>query len=480
MQGTAYADREVLVGSLKLHYQEWGDPANPPMILLHGFGVSGHMFDEFGQGLEGRYHMLCIDQRGHGDSDWSPDGDYSRDAFVADLEGFRSALQIEKFVLVGHSMGGLNAVTYAGRFPERVDRLILVDVGPEAVREGVDNIARFTRGPDNLEFEQYVEMAHQFNPRRSVENIRERMGHRLRPAADGKWTWKFDKRFRDSSSDIVVGSELGSEDTWALFTAVSTPTLLIRGSESDVLSQNVAEDVAEKMPTARLVVIPEAGHSVPGDAPEAFTEAALEFLSETIAPVVNEPTAEASREGEASARSGNGISAGHEALRSHLEESETPRPARISRERRGRGLLLAVGAAAVAATAVLLGIRSLRRRKSAPAKAKRRARRLRAVAGRETSEARDRAAATFDELTSLGRDRLAQALTSDAVVRTGVQSDTEHRRAVASPKAQGERRRRRPVRAVARFAGREAKKAGGIALAESQELLTRKRRRRTP
>ncbi|MEO6398770.1 MAG: alpha/beta hydrolase, partial [Tepidiformaceae bacterium] len=280
MVTTGYLERDVIVRELKLHYQEWGKAESPAVVMVHGFGVSGHMFDEFAERMQEQYHLLAIDQRGHGDSDWSPDGDYSREAFVLDLEGFRESLGLERFILVGHSMGGLNAVSYTNAYPHRVRALVLVDVGPESAKEGVDNIVRFTRGPDELEFEEFVELAHRFNQRRTMENIRERMRHRLKPADSGKWTWKFDKRFRDKASGLTIGSELSNDESWQLFRDVRVPTLLVRGAESDVLSAETAERATREMDRARLVTVPAAGHSVPGDNPDEFTAAVRGFLSD--------------------------------------------------------------------------------------------------------------------------------------------------------------------------------------------------------
>lgn len=280
MVTAGYLEREVAVSDIKLRYQEWGNPAAPPILMLHGFGVSGHMFDEFAERMQDHYRLIALDQRGHGDSDWAADGDYTRDSFVNDLEAVRGALGIERFVLIGHSMGGLNSVAYANRYPEHVRALVLVDVGPESAKEGVDNIVRFTRGPDELDFDEFVERAHQFNQRRTLENIRERMRHRLRPLENGKWTWKFDKRFREPESGLRIGSEMTNDETWALFRGVRMPTLLVRGGESDVLNQAVAERAASEMPRATLVVVPGAGHSVPGDNPDAFTAAVREFLGD--------------------------------------------------------------------------------------------------------------------------------------------------------------------------------------------------------
>jgi esterase len=283
MVTTGYIERDITANGLKLHYQDWGTPGAPPILMLHGFGVSGHMFDEFAERMRDTHRLIALDQRGHGDSDWSEEGDYTRDAFVADIEAAREQLGLDRFVLVGHSMGGLNAVAYTVRHPERVKALVLVDVGPEAAKEGVDNIMRFTQGPDELEFDEFVELAHRFNPRRSIENIRDRMRTRLRQTEGGKWTWKFDKRFRQKDSGLRVGSELSNDESWQLFRQVRVPTLLVRGSESDVLTEEVAQRAAREMPQARLVTVAGAGHSVPGDNPDDFTAAVREFLQDVEA-----------------------------------------------------------------------------------------------------------------------------------------------------------------------------------------------------
>lgn len=280
MVTTGYLEHDVAVEGLKLHYQEWGNPSSPTILMLHGFGVSGHMFDEFAERMQDRYHLVALDQRGHGDSDWSDEGDYSREAFVADVERFREALGIERFILCGHSMGGLNAVAYTIAHRQNVRALILVDVGPESAKEGVDNIVRFTRGPDDLEFEEFVQMAHRFNQRRTLENIRERMRHRLKPTSNGKYTWKFDKRFRQEDNGLRIGGQLSNDETWQLFREVGVPTLIVRGAESDVLDSDVAQRAAREMQRARLVEVAGAGHSVPGDNPDDFTAAVREFLGD--------------------------------------------------------------------------------------------------------------------------------------------------------------------------------------------------------
>lgn len=388
MVTTGYLERDAVVGNLKLHYQEWGNPSAPAVLMLHGFGVSGHMFDEFAERTQDQYRLIALDQRGHGDSDWSEEGDYTREAFVSDIDGFTAALGLERFILVGHSMGGLNSVSYTVANPSRVRALILVDVGPEAAKEGVDNIVRFTRGPDELEFEEFVDMAHRFNPRRSLENIRERMRHRLKPAESGKWTWKFDKRFREGREGLRVGSDLSNDDTWQLFRGVRVPTLLVRGAESDVLTAEVAERVVAEMPRARLAVVAGAGHSVPGDNPDDFTAAVREFLSDVergqFEPVAaTEPPP----------------------LGALMEEHEI-------RRRRGVPFLPLVLVGATATVVLGGGFYAWKRRrdkKTAEAERNRTAAPLRGLSSVDVEKARQRAAETATALAGVGRAGVSRA-----------------------------------------------------------------------
>lgn len=379
-----YLEHQVSVRGLKLNYQEWGQASAPVILAVHGFGLSGHMYDEFGRRVQDRFRVIALDQRGHGDSDWSDDGDYSRDAFVEDMEAFRREAGLDRFILIGHSMGGLNSVAYASKYPQHVEALVLVDVGPEHAAEGVDNIMRFTRGPDELEFDQFVEMAHRFNPRRSLDNLRERMSHRLKPIGDGKWTWKFDKRFREGVDTLRVGSSMSGEEMWELYRAVECPTLLIRGSESDVLTPEVAERTVAEMQRAQLVVVPGAGHSVPGDAPDEFTNAVTDFIDDV-------------RNGGATAASSNGVPP----LSDLVETQER-------RRRPGKGPLttIVIGVGAVAALGAVFYYSRKRREKQKQHRIdelrRRAAERAAALENIDTQEMRRRAALASQALADAG------------------------------------------------------------------------------
>lgn len=270
-------DCRVQIGAISMHYLDWGMAGRQPMLLLHGGSQTAHSWDEFARAMRDRYHVIVPDQRGHGDTDWAPDKDYSRAAMLGDIEGLVAHLGWDRFILMGLSMGGVNAITYAGTHPDKVERLVIVDVGPEILPAGVATIRRFvSAGPDEIDsFDDYVEMAHRFNPRRSIENLRERLGHNLRQQPNGKWSWKFDKVFRDPD-------RLPRQDAavlWDLVGRIRAPSLVVRGEQSDVLDPGIADKMAGILPQGSVVTIPGAGHSVMGDNPPAFLAAVERFLA---------------------------------------------------------------------------------------------------------------------------------------------------------------------------------------------------------
>ncbi|MCX8071776.1 MAG: alpha/beta hydrolase [Candidatus Binatia bacterium] len=270
-------DASVHARGLKFHYLEWGARHQPAVVCLHGITQTAHSWDEVASELAREYRLLCIDQRGHGDSDWAPDGDYSRHTQAEDLEAIRSALGLEQFVLAGMSMGGINAITYTARHPERVRALIIVDVSPEIEARGVENIRQFIQQEDILpSFEDFVARAHAFNPRRSLENIRSRLRYNLKQLPDGRWTWKYDPHLRSPARGFAASALLG---LWEDVKAIRCPTLIVKGEESDILSPAAAARLQTAIPGSKLAVISGAGHSVMGDNPAAFVQATRDFLT---------------------------------------------------------------------------------------------------------------------------------------------------------------------------------------------------------
>lgn len=269
-----YQDRTLTLRGLRFHYLDWGSESKPPFVLLHGGAQTAHSWDDFAPTVRDDYHVYALDQRGHGDSQWAPDGNYSRNTQCEDVAAFVAALQLPSFVLAGLSMGGINAITYTARYPETVRALIIVDVGPEIQTRGRENIQNFTRIDELDSFEAFVERAHRFNSRRSLENLRQRLSHNLRQLPNGKWTWKFDQQRLGGGGR----SGVGPEGLWEDVHKIHCPTLIIRGGESDILTPEAAKRLQAAIPNSRLTVVPGAGHSVMGDNPEGFAAAVQEFL----------------------------------------------------------------------------------------------------------------------------------------------------------------------------------------------------------
>src|SRR5580704_18159112 len=134
-QPTPYTDRFVTVNGLKIHYLDWGNETKQPLLMLHGIGRVAHSFDHIAPHFRDNYHVIAIDMRGHGDSDWSPEGAYLVEDYVKDIEGLADQLKLRNMVLLGNSTGGRVVQVYAGLHPDRVARLISEYVGPERTNE---------------------------------------------------------------------------------------------------------------------------------------------------------------------------------------------------------------------------------------------------------------------------------------------------------------------------------------------------------
>ena len=277
-----WQDKEVRIGGLKFHYLDWGSGEThlPPMLLLHGGGQDGHSWDEFSARIRDQHHVYALDQRGHGDSDWAPDpSGYGRTHHFQDISGFVDTLGLGPFVLIGLSMGGGNAIYFAARRPEKVRALVIVDIGPQVGRERREEpqAQNFANIEEFDSFEAAVEAAHRFNPRRPLEQLRERLGFRLRQWPDGLWRPKQDRRRR--VQETPEDAQQREAEAWADLKRITSPTLIVRGAESPVLSPEIAQRMVETMAGCELVTVEKSGHTVPGDNPEGFYAAVTAWLA---------------------------------------------------------------------------------------------------------------------------------------------------------------------------------------------------------
>ena len=270
-------DRYAKVGDLNLHYLEWGSVGAAPVIMIHGLTGNAHAFDLLAPHLAQRYHVIAVDVRGRGDSDWAADGDYSNDAYVADLEGLRQTLGFERFSLVGTSMGGRISLTYAGSYPERVERTVLNDIGPEVDPRGGSRIATSSRDAvTTFAAIEEVMAWHQENrvgfSAMTDAQQRAAAGHTVKPMTGGGYTWKMDPAVRSDPR------RPDPEVSWSLARQIAGPVLLVRGGASDLLSPEIAQRMMAEMQDCRMVEVPGVGHAPTLMEPEAFGPV-MEFFS---------------------------------------------------------------------------------------------------------------------------------------------------------------------------------------------------------
>ena len=188
-----YASRNVVLRQQRFHFLEWGHSDAPAIVLLHGGHQSAHSWDLVSLHLAQRYRVFAFDQRGHGDSEWARDVEYTNTTMSEDAEAFIQALGIAKPVLVGHSMGGRNALLLARRSPALLHALVIVDIAPEISGEGRKAIGGFVR--TNQEFddlEHFVRNVRQYDPYRPREHIERTVKYNMLQRADGKFVSKCD------------------------------------------------------------------------------------------------------------------------------------------------------------------------------------------------------------------------------------------------------------------------------------------------
>ncbi len=267
-------DKTVALNGLRFHYRDWGHEGARPLVLLHGFTSHARSWDTFARAMSGRYRVLALDQRGHGETQWATD--YAPERMVEDVDAFARVLGLERFALLGLSMGGRNAYGYTGLHPQTVERLVIVDIGPEVVPAGSERIRAGVQATDVFDDpEEAFRAARAANPRASDAELRHRVTNNLMQRDDGRWTFRYDAALRAPDRPL---RRPDPETTWALLRRITCPTLLVRGAESDILSRETAERMVREIPDCSLVEVPDSGHSVPLDNPAGFLAAVREFL----------------------------------------------------------------------------------------------------------------------------------------------------------------------------------------------------------
>jgi len=280
-------DNWVTVQGLRLHYEDWGNESAQPMLLLHGITGSAIGWDLFAQTLYDEYHILALDQPGHGDSDWLENAeDYTYERHVAAITDFVDALALENVILVGISMGGRNAWLYTLQHPEKVEKLVIIDVCPEVPtqrseqrREWYEMLVKH----DDFESPIHALAVLRFlwplapgNPQVALD----RLERNMKKLPNGGLGWKYDRRIVKAPDEEFRPRRqmIDPEKNWEKLRLIQCPTLLIRGANSEVLTPEFAQRMLDTIPNCTYSEVPNAGHGVTADNPPGFEAAVREFL----------------------------------------------------------------------------------------------------------------------------------------------------------------------------------------------------------
>ena len=269
-----------LRSGLSIAASSWGSESDPLVILMHGGGQTRHAWGNTGEvlGLSG-FHVLAIDLRGHGDSDWHPDGDYSIDAYKSDLVFILNQLG-KSASIVGASLGGMVAFSLAGDLDngELVNALVMVDIGLYPNEKGSDQIINFMQSGNKgfASLEEASEAISGYLPHRKKPKDNNGLEKNLRLKEDGRYYWHWDPKF-------IKGRTIKKEiDQKAINKKVAkninVPTLLIRGALSNVVTQDEVDDFLLALPHAEFEEIEKASHMIAGDRNDIFAASAIDFL----------------------------------------------------------------------------------------------------------------------------------------------------------------------------------------------------------
>jgi esterase len=273
-QPAPYESRRIDVAGISIHYQDFGTAGKTPMVCVHGGAASGHWFDFVAADFTGEHHVFALDQRGHADSGWADPPDYTYERYAADLDEFVRKLGLQEFVLVGHSMGGAVALTYAAMFPGRVARLVIVDT---TLHMTPDRIAKLREvgsrpGRNYASREEFI-ARYRLRPADSSaapEVLRHIANHAIKQNEDGTWGHKFDRN---------VYAVRESVDGLPHWDHIRIPSLIVKGQRSARITPEILAEVRKRAPQVEFAEVANADHHVTLDNPAGFVTAVNAFLT---------------------------------------------------------------------------------------------------------------------------------------------------------------------------------------------------------
>jgi pimeloyl-ACP methyl ester carboxylesterase len=281
---TAPADRFYESHGLRLHYADWGNASAPPLILIHGGLDHCRSWDAIASELQPHFHIMAPDLRGHGDSEWAKGSSYSLTDHVYDLTRLMHVADVQDATIVGHSLGGMISLTYAGTYPEKVSRLVVLDGAFLSSSQAAPIAEQMSRWVNQLDrigdhqestFETIEEAAKRLsarNKRLTAAQALHLASHGVRKGDDGLYRWKFDHYQRARAP-----YRLSPRDYIALWSRITCPTLLMWGDES-FLPDPEAAGLLAHFTSAEMEKIAGAGHWLHHDRLDVVLASLRRFL----------------------------------------------------------------------------------------------------------------------------------------------------------------------------------------------------------
>ena len=268
-----YTSGFVEAAGLKLHYLDYGTAGRPAMLCVHGGAAHGHWFDFVAPGFSADFHVRALDQRGHGESAAAAPPDYSYASYAADLNEVATRLDLRDFVLVGHSMGGTVALTYAATYPGRVGKLIVADSTLQMTPERVAKLREVgsRQGASHATREEFV-ARYRLRPAGTtaapaiIRHLAQMSG---RQADDGSWRHKFDRNVYATRETV---------DGLPHWNRIGIPALLVKGELSQRITPQIFAAVKARCPHVELAEVAGSDHHVTLDNPAGFVRAVRAFL----------------------------------------------------------------------------------------------------------------------------------------------------------------------------------------------------------
>ncbi|MDO8430769.1 MAG: alpha/beta hydrolase [Candidatus Binatus sp.] len=267
------SDKFLIANGLRLHYLDYGGADDLPWIVcLHGLSGNAHNFDALAPHLAAKYRVISIDVRGRGDSEWGPPTEYLPQHYATDLAAMLDEIGIGRANLVGTSMGGVIAMMFAGGWPERAERVVLNDIGPDIDIAGATRIANYVGvAPerfDNLdEVVQYYRDNYPPMAKMPLAAVRDLVQWSVKPTAGGGLAWKMDPNLR---RPLRGGTAQQRLDLWVPFARITCPMLIVRGAESDILAPATASRMCKVHNRATSIEVPNVGHAPSLTEPESI------------------------------------------------------------------------------------------------------------------------------------------------------------------------------------------------------------------